>query len=80
MLEQPVGDCSVNTDVVGDLLDRQPVGSGRGDQLQRRQTLASVCEPGAPFGAAVPLASLTDAAMALPSLTSLDIQHSRVML
>ena len=30
--------------------------------------LASVCEPGAPFGAAVPLASLTDAAMALPSL------------
>jgi hypothetical protein len=30
--------------------------------------LASVCDPGAPFGAAVPLASPEDAAMALPSL------------
>jgi hypothetical protein len=35
--------------------------------------LANVCEPGAPFGAGVPLASVTDAAMVAPSL---DI-HSR---
>src|SRR3954469_24550248 len=36
--------------------------------------LASVCDPGAPFGAALLLASLADAAMAGPFL---DIQHSR---
>jgi len=73
--EQPVRDRPVNAYVVGYLLDRQP-GWGRGDQLQRRQTPCQGLRAGAPFGAAVPLASLT-AAIAPLSLTD---ALARVML